>query len=649
MFSLKLKTGGLSGLYAAHCGDPPKARPTQFFFLCLLFGVPARAATPMMAALTAQNWTDAKQLAAQDPDPLAAEIVEYLRLMAPGQGSAAEIGRFALAHPSWPEQKVLQKRLGEAVTAQADQAQALADCRAYKPTLDTALVRCAKSELQAGQAKKAGALAKQAWLTGVIGEPEEAAFLSDWHSDITDEDQWRRFDALDWAGNAAADRQAGRVDAAHKALAMARLAFRHADARALDFLATVPADMRADPALLLEQAKYFRTQNDMAAALALWRAAAAAAEIAAPEHRAAFWAERDRLARALLAAGDADGAYFLADDATAEFEQAPDALFLAGWIALQKLHDPVRALAKFQALAAHSPSVISQARAYYWLARTASDDATVKQDYARAAAFPTVYYGQLAIVATAGAGAVPGRIAAFRGVLAADDRVRAFAGTELVRASAKLVAWDDRERARSFLARLTMDDSADVGNLALAAHQALALNLPEVAVLAARLAGRQGAVLRDYGWPKPYRPPSGVDPDLALGVMRQESSFDPAIVSPAGAVGLMQMMPATARQEGGDPAALTDADTNMRLGVGYLHKLLDQFGGVAPYAVAAYNAGPHRVHAWLAANGDAAGPPPDYWPADNMIDWIEQIPFAETRNYVQRVLENRAIYASPAP
>jgi soluble lytic murein transglycosylase len=604
----------------------------------------------MMTALTAQDWPAAKAFAAQNPNPLAGQIIEYLRLMAPGQGSAAEIGRFAAAHPSWPEQKVLQKRLGEAVAAEADQTQALADCRAYKPALDTALVRCAHAELQAGQAKKAAELARQAWRTGLIGEPEEAAFLFDWHRDIADEDQWRRFDALDWAGNSAADRQAGRVDAGHRALAMARLAFRHNDPRALDFLATVPADMRADPALLLEQAKYLRAQNDTAAALALWRAAGAAAEIAAPvEHRAAFWVERDRLARVLLAAGDGDGAYFLADDAAAGTEQAPDALFLAGWIALRKLHDPARAAAKFQVLAAHSPSVISQARAYYWLARAASDDAIAKQDYARAAAFPTVYYGQLAIVATAGADAVPARIAAYRGVLAADDKLDDFSRNELVRAAAILVGWEDRERARSFMARLTMDDGSDVASLAMAARQSLALGLPEVAVLAARLAGRQGAVLRAYGWPAPYPPPAGVDANLALGVMRQESSFDPGIVSPAGAVGLMQMMPATARQEGGDPDALADPDVNMRLGVGYLHKLLDQFGGVAPYAVAAYNAGPHRVKAWISANGDAAGPAPDYWPADNMIDWIEQIPFAETRNYVQRVLENRAIYASPAP
>ena len=124
-----------------------------------------------------------------------------------------------------------------------------------------------------------------------------------------------------------------------------------------------------------------------------------------------------------------------------------------------------------------------------------------------------------------------------------------------------------------------------------------------------------------------------------LGLMRQESSFDPAIISAAGAVGLMQLMPDTARQVGGQEATLTDPPTNMRLGTVYLQRLLARFDNAVPYAIAAYNAGPRHVHEWIATNGDAAAAGRN----DDMLDWIEQIPkFAETRNYVQRVLENRA-------
>jgi len=640
MFRLsKLKTGGLGG----------PARPTQCLLLFWFFSCSASAATSMMTALTAQDWPAAEALAAHDPDPLAAELVHYIRLLAPDQGSAAEIGGFAAAHPTWPDQAVLRKNLGHAIAQEAGQAQALADCRQYKPTLDVALVRCAQAELAANRPDAAAALARQAWLTGIIGEPQEAAFLADWQRFITPEIQWRRFDALDWAGNPAADRQAGRVASSRRALAAARLAFRHNDARAMDYLPVVPEAQRADPALILDQSRWLRNQNGLPAALDLWHAAGGTAEAAAPsDRRPAFWTERDRVARALLAVNDADGAWFMANDAAVETDQAVDALFLAGWIALRRLHDPARATAKFQALAAQSPAVLTQSRAWYWLARSATDDATARQDFTHAAAFPTTFYGQFAVAALSGADAIPARIAAYQGLVAADAQVAGFAGNELVRAEAKLTSWEDPERARDFMAHQAQV-TPDVASLALLARQALAMGLPETAVLATRLAGRQGVVLRQYGWPRPYNPPVGVEPALALGIMRQESSFDPGIVSHAGALGLMQMMPDTARQEGGDPAALTDPDVNMRLGVGYLHKLLDQFGGVAPYAVAAYNAGPHRVHSWISANGDAAGPPANGLLSDAMIDWIEQIPFTETRNYVQRVLENRAIYAVPAP
>jgi soluble lytic murein transglycosylase len=170
--------------------------------------------------------------------------------------------------------------------------------------------------------------------------------------------------------------------------------------------------------------------------------------------------------------------------------------------------------------------------------------------------------------------------------------------------------------------------------------------MPDVAVQIARLAGRDGIVLAQSGWPIPYTPPTGpVQPALILGLMRQESSFDPQITSHAGAQGLMQLMAPTAAQLAHNLHAqatpLSDPQINMRLGEAYFAGLLAQFGGVVPFAVAAYNAGPHRVHVWLPGNIAGTGP-------DAMIDWIELIPYAETRNYVQRVLESAAIYQARA-
>ena len=215
----------------------------------------------------------------------------------------------------------------------------------------------------------------------------------------------------------------------------------------------------------------------------------------------------------------------------------------------------------------------------------------------------------------------------------------------MARAAALLASWGDPRRARPFLLRL--DETApDPAGRALAASFATRLGLPDQAVAIARRAGRDGLMLPDLGWPVAVEPPSGaVEPAVVLGLMRQESSFDAQAGSPAGARGLMQLMPATAAGvarrlgEPVSPAALTaDPAYNMRLGTDYLRALLDRFGGVLPLALAGYNAGPSRVAEWLAAHGDPSLGGIDW------IDWIELIPFSETRNYVQRVVENVVIY-----
>ena len=220
----------------------------------------------------------------------------------------------------------------------------------------------------------------------------------------------------------------------------------------------------------------------------------------------------------------------------------------------------------------------------------------------------------------------------------------AFTGHEVLRAAAWLVAWGDPQRARMFLTR--MDELAPIpAERALTAAFASYAGMPDGAVFVARRMGRDGLALPHLGWPVPYNPSAPPDPAFSLGIMRQESSFDVSAVSPSGARGLMQLMPPTASAVAKElgvlasvPTLTVDASHNIRLGTAYLQEVLTRFDNCLPLAAAAYNAGPHRVGQWLADNGDPRTGPID------MVDWIELIPTGETRNYVQRVIENVVMY-----
>ena len=270
--------------------------------------------------------------------------------------------------------------------------------------------------------------------------------------------------------------------------------------------------------------------------------------------------------------------------------------------------------------------------------------------YRAAAAFPNTFYGQLGALA---AGDTPQALAArLTEAPKPVDSSQALdlAGRELARAAAILVSWGAPRRAAPFLLRLD-EIAPDPATRDLTARLATGLGAPQVAVALARRAGRDGLVPLATGWPQGVVIPgeAGVEPALALGIIRQESSFDAAITSPAGARGLMQLMPATAAQMGrklsvaAPVAALTDDPAlNLRLGTAYLALLMAQFDNAAPLVMAGYNAGPNRTIEWLGVNGDPRRG------AIDAIDWIELIPFAETRNYVQRVTENLVIYRAQA-
>ena len=616
--------------------------------LALPFAGPARAQN-VMALVRADRWADADAAAAQEPDPVARKLVTYYRLLAPYGGTQAEIGRFMADSPDWPLQGSLARRRDEALAVDPDDTDVAAACAAGAATSGAALTRCADAAAALGQTADATAYARHAWVVLAPDPLQESRFLARWQPVLTEHEQQARFDHLAWSDTAAAARQETLLDPADRARAEARLALRRDDPRAPALVDALPAAARAEPALMLEHAKFLRRASRDADALALWTDLGPAAEKAAPPaHLSEFWNERNILARHRLRDGDAQGAYALAAaPAKSGSEQVADAEFLAGFIALRKLHDPAAAARHFSALAEVSKAAITQGRAHYWLARAATDPAVAKREYLVAAAFPNTFYGQLAVLALGeGPAGLRRRIAAARDPGWDQAEALGFAGRELARAGAYLVAWGEPRRAQAFLLRL-IDITVDPEDRAMDAHLAGGFGLPETAVAVARKAGREGLVLLQSGWPVAANVPAdaGLEPALALGIIRQESSFDPSTVSPVGARGLMQLMPATATQvaktlgmHGALPSLTADTALNIRLGSAYLRGLLDDFASCTPLAVAGYNAGPARVNEWLGQNGDPRAEGTD------MLDWIEQIPFGETRNYVQRVIENEVIY-----
>jgi soluble lytic murein transglycosylase len=612
------------------------------FLLALGSPLTAQPVQNPLAFVDAGQWPQAQWAAAQTGDPLAMKLIDYYRMLTPNAARAAEIATFIRQNPDWPLPTLLERRSQEAIAAERDDAIVAALCT-EKPPLQTPargpeMFRCADALANLGRGKEAGAMARDAWISAISDLATEAAFAQRFAGLISTADQWERFQRLAWDNAAAAERQIARLDPTHAAMAAARLALK---ANNVGYTAR-PED---EPGAMLDLARALRKLDQNQAAVTLWRAQGAAAQKAAPDHLEAFWAERQLLIRKLLHDGDPRDAY---DLVSAHGQREPgivvEAEFLAGFIALRKLNDSHDAVRHFTALAAASPAVLTQSRAWYWLGRAdAVSGGNAKADYMRAAAWPMTFYGQLAARA-----AGESDVALVHDLRAPPAQASGLPAipvvTELAHAARILVAWSDPRRARPFLLRMDELARSPPERIAVGDYAA-AMGLPDVEVLITRRLGRDGIVPPMQGWPAPVEPPQVLDPAFSLAIMRQESNFDISIVSPSGARGLMQLMPGTARlvaKRLGEPTSemllTTDPGHNMRMGTAYLLEVLEKFDNSVPLAAAAYNAGPHRVTQWLIDNGDPRV-------GDlSMIDWIEMIPFNETRNYVERVLENVVVY-----
>ncbi|MFO1068637.1 MAG: lytic transglycosylase domain-containing protein [Geminicoccaceae bacterium] len=607
----------------------------------------AAAARAAIAAADAERWREAVDHAYASDDALLVAYIDWLRLRDDGtEPGFAELAAFLAAHPDWPATNALRARAEAAIgPADSDDA-ARAFLTAEPPLTRQGRTRLAELLLDDGRSDEAARLAVAIWVGDDFTADDEKAFLGRFGRFLGEADDVARLDRLLWDGEQAqARRMLPRVDQGHRALATARLALR-GSGKPEKALQAVPARLRDDPGLLYDRVRRerLRERDDAATALLL--------EVRGdPVRPDLWWTERQLLARRAMAAGDHAIAYRLVSDHGLRDGTAyVEAEWLAGWLALRFAADPARAQGHFANAAAVVRTPISQARTAYWLGRAAAamgrnDEA--RRRYEAAARHPTTFYGQEAAreldlllqpEAISEAAAVP------------DSDV---AASEPARVAAMLCRIGEAERAAPFLTRLAGQRAGDAA--AQAALQAIAADCGRADLLV-RVA-KAGTLDREpdlrASHPIPAvdglvrKLPDGPDAATRLAVARQESLFDVDAVSPAGARGLLQLMPATAKAMAAQlglpyaPGRLTsDPDFNARLGAFYLQRQVDRFDGELAFALAAYNAGPGRVDAWIAQNGDPRGAD-----AHVLIDWIESIPFSETRNYVQRVLENRAVYS----
>jgi soluble lytic murein transglycosylase len=421
------------------------------------------------------------------------------------------------------------------------------------------------------------------------------------------------------------------------------MALRAMDANASTLVDAVPKSLAGDAGLAFERFQWRMKKDRTADATALILARSdTAAHLGDP----AAWADRRAtLARALMRAGQPREAYKIAArHHLTEGQSYADLEFLAGFIALRKLGDPDTALKHFANLKAAVATPISLSRALYWQGRAfdaKGEKKAAKAAYTAAAKNQTAYYGLLAAERLG----LTLDASLLSDTRPADWRDASFAGSSVFQAARLLVRAGDRDLGKRFLLHLA--DGMSAGELGQLADYALEANEPHIAVLIAKQAAERGIIL-----PRAYFPLTDMVPDnlpisraLALSISRRESEFDEAVISPAGARGLMQVMPGTAKQIAPtaglpyEPGRLTsDPAYNVTLGSTYLRKLVDEFGPSVALVASGYNAGPGRPRRWITEFGDPRSSNVD------VVDWVETIPFTETRTYVMRVSESLVIY-----
>ncbi|MBO9707596.1 MAG: lytic transglycosylase domain-containing protein [Caulobacter sp.] len=611
------------------------------------YATPAEAdAANLRTAVTSRDPSQIRMAMSSIQDPLSRKIALWALVDAGAESmSFFELDQARRDLSGWPRatrrENAAEKALG---TSGLDPKQTIAWFGGRDPQTAEGAMALASAYQASGRAADATSLIRRFWRDQVFEADAQRAMQARFGSLLTADDYVRRADILLYGpqGPAARDMVA-MLPYDQQATAQVRIAFRSNASNANDLFNALSPAQQAQPGVVFERAAYLRRKGMDTLALPLVR------QFPSPpptdEASSAVWRERKQLVVSALKAGDNAGAYAAADAKLRAGADAAESEFYAGWIALTRLKNPDAAADHFARIAEIGASPITRGRALYWQGRAAEaqgDRIAAQAFYAEGARYITTFYGQLA--------AEKAGIKEIRldkdPVITQADRNR-FEGRELVRAVRTLMAAGARDQVRVFV--LFIDDQ-----LPTAEEEALLVDLartygdPDLAMRAVRTAAQRGFILPERGYPlldHLFTPgPGAAETAFVYSISRQESNFDPNARSAPGARGMMQLMPATAaivaRQLGENHSVdrLSDPFYNMRLGSTYLGSMVNNFSGSYIMAAAAYNAGPGRPTQWVTLCGDPRGATTD------PLDFIECIPFSETRNYVMRTIETTMVY-----
>jgi len=586
-------------------------------------------------------------------------LVEWKRLQQSDNWPFADYANFLLAHPGWPGETG-RRAAAETVLESGVLAPGLVIrfFERFPPLTSAGRIRYAEALAAAGRRADAEEQARRAWRAGVLRTADETKLIGGFSGAFAPADHDARMDMLLWQDSlAAAQRQLPFLTSPRRPVFEARLAYRtkapDADAKGAAALALGSGD----PGYIGDRARWLRDSGqEQALRSYLANRPVLTSFPGDPEAwyevllTAARGAVADRqFSLAYRIASRVDDAFAPGTDVSAQplgvRDDYTSLVWLAGTAAFYELGRPGDATAMFARYSRASRTPQTRSKGLYWAGRAAEaagDQTAAQAYYAQASGFPDLFYGQLAAERTGRPLRAPPDVSDRPVDPAARE---AFYRKETVRAAQLLGTMGNRVDQGAFIRQIARDATTDADHV-LAAELSRTIGRPDLGVMLGRSALENG--LSDYtaaGFPS-IRVPEGHQDYWTMihAIARQESQFDRAAVSHAGARGLMQLMPGTARETAtklglsyNQASLVENPDYNIQLGSSYFKRMYDLYGSY-PLAVAAYNAGPGNVNKWIRANGDPR------LPGTDMLRWIEQIPYFETKNYVQRVLENAVVY-----